>query len=208
MGAHTGIPLWKSELLELDVRFLESRYTYFRKTLCEIFIFKTFVVAFLPSRNQGVLTEKFVPTWTFQKKLIGQRWLFKAPNPSGQEQRQLLEVFYKISLLPVTWLKKRLQHIFSWEFCQIFKNTFFTEHRWATSGNSLWQENLHLFSLLKSEVAVHWCSKKQLLWKFREIPWKTFIAEFFFLYLVVDIFGRALLYNTCEWFCGIDEYWV
>ena len=110
MGAHTGIPLWKSELLELDVRFLESRYTYFRKTLCEIFIFKTFMVAFLPSRNQGVLTEKFVPTWTFQKRLIGQRWLFKAPNPSGQEQRQLLEVFFKISLLPVTWLKKRLQH--------------------------------------------------------------------------------------------------
>ena len=35
---------------------------------------------------------------------------------------------------PATLLKKRLALVFSSEFCEIFKNTFFTEHLWTTAS--------------------------------------------------------------------------
>ena len=34
-------------------------------------------------------------------------------------------------------LKKRLALVFSYEFCEIFKNTFFTDHLWTTTSNCL-----------------------------------------------------------------------
>ena len=41
--------------------------------------------------------------------------------------------FNKVAGLPATLLKKSLWHrFFSCEFCEISKNTFFTEHLWAT----------------------------------------------------------------------------
>ena len=37
-------------------------------------------------------------------------------------------------LRPATLLKKKLWHRCVCEFCQIFNNTFFTEHLWATAS--------------------------------------------------------------------------
>ena len=43
--------------------------------------------------------------------------------------------FNKVSgLRPATLLKKRLAQVFSCEFCEIFKNIFFTEHLWTTAS--------------------------------------------------------------------------
>ena len=36
-----------------------------------------------------------------------------------------------------TLLKKRLLHRWIWEFCEFSKNTFFTEHLWATTNERL-----------------------------------------------------------------------
>ena len=40
------------------------------------------------------------------------------------------------SLGPATLLKKSLARVFSCEFCEISKNTFFTEHLWTTASVS------------------------------------------------------------------------
>ena len=37
-------------------------------------------------------------------------------------------------LRPVTLLKKTLAQVFFCEFCEIFKNTFFPKHLWATAS--------------------------------------------------------------------------
>ena len=45
-----------------------------------------------------------------------------------------------------TLLKKSLAQVFSYGFCEIFKNTFSTEHRWClfllVSGSTNWWKNL------------------------------------------------------------------
>ena len=43
-------------------------------------------------------------------------------------------VLTELSLRPSTLLKKTLTKVFSCEFCEIYKNTFFTEHLWATAS--------------------------------------------------------------------------
>ena len=60
--------------------------------------------------------------------------------------------------------------MFSWEFCEIFKNTYFEEHLWtAASGlcelNSLfWVEIVkNIFLLLTSEAVARRCSVKKVL---------------------------------------------
>ena len=46
----------------------------------------------------------------------------------------ILSIFCSYDLRPVTLLKKEtLAQMFSCEFCEIFKNTFFTEHLWTTA---------------------------------------------------------------------------
>ena len=47
-------------------------------------------------------------------------------------------LFKKVTgLRPATLLKKRLAQAFSCEFCEIFKNTFFTEHLCTTASETL-----------------------------------------------------------------------
>ena len=43
-------------------------------------------------------------------------------------------VLTELSLRPSTLLKKTLTRVFSCEFCEIYNNTFFTEHLWATAS--------------------------------------------------------------------------
>ena len=49
----------------------------------------------------------------------------------------------------IQWEKKETQAlVFSCEFCEIFKNTFFTEHLWATvSEGSIYLKRLFYVSL-------------------------------------------------------------
>ena len=52
---------------------------------------------------------------------------------TGKQLCQSL-LFNKVAgLRPTTLLKKTLAQVFSSEFCQISKNTFFTEHLWTTA---------------------------------------------------------------------------
>ena len=47
-------------------------------------------------------------------------------------------LFFKnvAGLRPATLLRKRLTQMFyPWEFCEIYKNTFFTEYFWGTASN-------------------------------------------------------------------------
>ena len=46
------------------------------------------------------------------------------------------------SLSPATSLKNTLAQVFSDEFCEIYKNTFFTEHVWTTASKNSEQQQL------------------------------------------------------------------
>ena len=37
-------------------------------------------------------------------------------------------------IVPSTLIKQALAQVFSCEFCETFKNTFFTEHLWTTAS--------------------------------------------------------------------------
>ena len=60
-------------------------------------------------------------------------------------------VFNKVAgLRPATLLKKRLWHrCFYCEFCEISRNTFFTEHIWTTSSR-LWRKFLERTAIQKN----------------------------------------------------------
>ena len=61
----------------------------------------------------------------------------------------------KLQARPATLLEKRLAHVFSCEFCEISKNTFFTEHRWTTASDYKYDfvDNLNEnFSLIGLEL--------------------------------------------------------
>ena len=53
--------------------------------------------------------------------------------------------------------KETLAQVFSCEFCEIFKSTFFTEHLQATASISF-------KSVKKSEVFFHWVLKWNMVW--------------------------------------------
>ena len=60
---------------------------------------------------------------------------------SPERQNQPLEIFYKKVVLKnfAKFIRKHLfqSQVFSFEFCEIFKNTFFTEHLWTTASGTL-----------------------------------------------------------------------
>ena len=46
--------------------------------------------------------------------------------------------FNKVADRPTTLLKKTLAQVFSCEFCEISKNTCFTEHLWTNASDVRW----------------------------------------------------------------------
>ena len=46
--------------------------------------------------------------------------------------------FNKVAGRPTTLLKKTLAQVFSCEFCEISKNTCFTEHLWTNASDVRW----------------------------------------------------------------------
>ena len=72
-------------------------------------------------------------------------------------------------------LKKTLAQVFSYEFCEIFKNTFFTEHFWTTAsdgGCSCFQV-LPQFIVYRSWFVEDF--KIYLIWLLPWIFWKIYI---------------------------------
>ena len=64
---------------------------------------------------------------------------------------KLSHFFYKVAGVRPATLFKTLTHVFSCEFCEIFKNTFFTEHLWwlflcfsHPTWNICLQKHLHI----------------------------------------------------------------
>ena len=59
----------------------------------------------------------------------------------GCSPANLLHIFRTTFLKNTSgWLrikKETLALVFSYEFCEIFKNTFFTDHLWTTTSNCL-----------------------------------------------------------------------
>ena len=68
---------------------------------------------------------------------------------SSQQMCSVKKVFFRISQIAQentcarvpTLLKKRLAQVFSCEFCENFKNTFFTEHLWTTASEKQLTQN-------------------------------------------------------------------
>ena len=54
---------------------------------------------------------------------------------------------------PATFFKEEtLAQVFPCEFCQISKNTFFTEHLWATASGISWENKKELLSSKADKV--------------------------------------------------------
>ena len=71
------------------------------------------------------------PPEVFCKK----RWLWKFRKIHRKTPAPGSLSLIKLQALPATLLKKEtLAQVFSCEFCEISKNTFFTEHLWATAS--------------------------------------------------------------------------
>ena len=63
-------------------------------------------------------------------------------------------LLYFIMLLPqaCNFIKKETQvQVFTCEFCEISKNTFFTEHLWVTASNSSLRLFIEVFELYTTE---------------------------------------------------------
>ena len=92
---------------------------------------------------------------------------------------------------PATLLKKEtLAQVFSYEVCKISKNTFFTEHIWATASAHVM--NLLLFIILESVnmIFVLICCKNMTI-----VFWKS-VSNSLFVQIVSYCIGKKHLNNT------------
>ena len=65
--------------------------------------------------------------------------------------------------------KEALAQVFSWEFCEIFKNTFFTRHVWTSPENIRKREvkeNTYILKIkqIKRDTTVMWILKLSLMY--------------------------------------------
>ena len=98
-------------------------------------------------------------------------------------------------LRPATLLKRRLAQVFSCEFCQISKNTFFTEHLWATAsilreGRRSKQKKFQSFLNFTKKIVIKKCS---------------YIFYFLLAVLILFLFGlhflqRGLMFHYIQTF--------
>ena len=83
------------------------------------------------------VSDEFIPFFTssvleavFRRCFVKKMFL---KNPQNSQENTIARVSFLIvaDVRPATLLKKRLWHVFSCEFSEIFKNTFFIQHlRW------------------------------------------------------------------------------
>ena len=66
-----------------------------------------------------------------------QEKMFLEISQNSQENTCARVSFLKKLLAPAALLKKTLAQVFSYEFCEISKNTFFTEHLRTTASELL-----------------------------------------------------------------------
>ena len=78
----------------------------------------------------------FIDTFTLvRNSLEKQDTRFREAFPSSDcFQNQPPEVFYEKKPENCNFIKKRLAQVFSCEFCEVSKSTFFTEHLWTTAS--------------------------------------------------------------------------
>ena len=66
------------------------------------------------------------------ERINSEEHVLQEQSPEMFCKKRCSEKFRKIHMpQPATLLKKRLAQVFSFEFCEISKNTFFTEHLWT-----------------------------------------------------------------------------
>ena len=85
--------------------------------------------------------------------------IFRSSHWRCSVTEDVLRTFAKFtgkSLRPVTFIKKTtLAQVFSFEFCEISKNTFFTEQLRATTSVSIFQ---HSKITNRITLSLYWCS--------------------------------------------------
>ena len=138
--------------LRNSVRFPYQKKSYFSQGRYVLFISHQWFIS-IPSRNVSK-SERFVEVFRGYRN---KKWRERVNNDSLEDKKchrsTCSQVFFKISVLKnfatfkgqhLRWEsifknvagvqlyeKKTSAHVFSYEYCQIFKNTYFTEHlRW------------------------------------------------------------------------------
>ena len=106
-------------------------------------------------------------------------------------------------LRPPTLLKKRLWHrCFSCEFCQISKNTFFTEHLWATAsilheGRRLKQIEISIISKITKKII----KKRKLFSHFLFFTCSSFSFR-------VSLFTKRPYVSLYSYFHSVQTCWI
>ena len=72
------------------------------------------------------------------------------------------------TLCKSSFKKETLSQVFSYEFCGISKNTFFTEHIWSTASSFAYLQNLTEWMFSKLVTSYLWNKYENVLKKFRK----------------------------------------
>ena len=108
--------------------------------------------------------------------------------------RKIHRVSFLIKLQACNFIKKEtLAQVFSCEFCEISKNTFFTEHLWTTASAGEFLKSLRYRS--RSHQT---CSIKKVFLKFSQNSLKDTCARE--LYLKLEILAQVLSCKFCKIF--------
>ena len=89
------------------------------------------------------------------ERINSEEHVLQEQSPEMFSKKRCSEKFRKIHMpQPATLLKKRLAQVFSFEFCEISKNSFFTENLGATASVS------QPFAFIRTKVLskFHFCS--------------------------------------------------
>ena len=73
----------------------------------------------------------------------------------NSQENTCARVFFKIKLQAWGLIKKEtLAQVFSCEFCEISKNTFFTDRLWTSASNKVAKKKIHFLLQLKEKSVV------------------------------------------------------
>ena len=128
--------------IELRITIIYNR-GFFQKLLSLRYFTKAATSrCYVKNQCLGVLAWEFVVLEAATKGVLSKKLFLKIPQNSKKNtcaslfSNKVAKNSYSNFLNKVE--KQILAQVFSCEFCEIFKNTFFTEHLWATISEVLW----------------------------------------------------------------------
>ena len=136
-----------SKLLQGSQRAITKRFASIELTLLLFLLIYNFLSRrdkIIEFCNPNVGVDKVIHLWNFVKLMNN-----RSSHQRCSLRKGVLRNFAKFTGKQLIFIikKETLAQVLSWEFCKISKNTFFTEHFWATASKV--NHKLQVVSLLR-----------------------------------------------------------